>query len=153
MSLISLQTEEAFTVKEYKHTHTHARARTHTHTYTHTHTHARAQDHFFQKSNIFQKSDIPHYLLFLESYHFWAATFSKDVIFYRSYLFSRVTFSFHTFSEKLLFHSYASFPNLNFLFIFISILNLVIKWAQYQLRTVKVWEFFLVYVSMLKVTS
>ena len=29
-----LQTEEAFTVEEYKHTHTRARARTHTHTHT-----------------------------------------------------------------------------------------------------------------------
>ena len=32
-----LQTEEAFTVEEYKHTHAHAHTHTHTHTYTHTH--------------------------------------------------------------------------------------------------------------------
>ena len=30
-----LQTEEAFTVKEYKHTRTHTHAHTHTHTHTH----------------------------------------------------------------------------------------------------------------------
>ena len=29
-----LQTEEAFTVEEYKHTHTHTHTRTHTHTHT-----------------------------------------------------------------------------------------------------------------------
>ena len=33
-----LQTEEAFTVEDYKHTHTHARTHTHTHTYTHDNT-------------------------------------------------------------------------------------------------------------------
>ena len=31
------QTEEAFTVEEYKHTHTHTHTHAHTHTYTHTH--------------------------------------------------------------------------------------------------------------------
>ena len=31
-----LQTEETFTVEEYKHTHTHTHTNTHTHTHTHT---------------------------------------------------------------------------------------------------------------------
>ena len=34
-----LQTEEAFTAKEYKHTHTHTHTHPHIHTHTHTHTH------------------------------------------------------------------------------------------------------------------
>ena len=71
----------------------------------------------FWKKRIFQKSNIPHYPLFLESYLFRVATFSKYVIFCSSYLFRRATFSQHNFSEDLLFHSYASFPQLQFLFI------------------------------------
>ena len=40
MSQTFLQTEGAFTVKEYEHTHTHTHTQTHTHTHTpHTHTH------------------------------------------------------------------------------------------------------------------
>ena len=44
-----LQTEEAFTVEEYKHTHTHTHARTHarTHTHTHTHTHTQGSKYVF----------------------------------------------------------------------------------------------------------
>ena len=34
-----LQTEEAFTVEEYKHTHTHTHTHTQTHIHIHTHTH------------------------------------------------------------------------------------------------------------------
>ena len=34
-----LQTEEAFTVEECKHTHTYTHTHTHTHRHTHTHTH------------------------------------------------------------------------------------------------------------------
>ena len=34
-----LQTEEAFTVEEYKHAHTYTLTHTYTHTHTHTHTH------------------------------------------------------------------------------------------------------------------
>ena len=71
----------------------------------------------FWKKLVFQKSNIPHYLLFLESCFFRAVTFSKDSTFYSSYLFKRATFLQHAFSEELLFHSYASFPQLHFLFI------------------------------------
>ena len=71
----------------------------------------------FWKKLIFQKSNIPHYLLFVESCFFREATFSKDGTFYNSYLFRRATFLQHTFSEELLFYSYASFPQLHFLFI------------------------------------
>ena len=76
---------------------------------------------FFRKATfwktliIFLESNIRRYLL--ESYLFRAATLLKDVTFYSSYLFRRATFSKDTFSEKLLFHSYASFPQLPFLFI------------------------------------
>ena len=71
----------------------------------------------FWKKLVFQKSNIPHYVLFLGSCLFRAATFSKDATFYGSYLFRSATFWQHTFSEELLFHSYASFPQLHFLFI------------------------------------
>ena len=59
----------------------------------------------FRKKLIFQKSNIPHYLLFLDSWRFRVASFSKEVTFYSGYLFRRVTFSQHTFSKVLLFHS------------------------------------------------
>ena len=38
-----LQTEEAFTVEEYKHTHTHTHTRTHARTHARTHTHTYTQ--------------------------------------------------------------------------------------------------------------
>ena len=69
------------------------------------------------KKLIFQKSNIPLYLLFLESCHFRATAFSKDATFYSRYLFRRATFLQHTFSKELLFHSYDSFPQLHLLFI------------------------------------
>ena len=71
----------------------------------------------FGKSYIFHKSNISHYLLFLDSCPFRAATLSKYGTFYSSYLFKRATFLQHTFSEELLFHCYASFPQPQFLFI------------------------------------
>ena len=94
---------------------------------------AGTQHQMFQKSYISKKNEffrkaisrIIHF--FLESYLFRPATFSKDVIFSSSYLFRRDMFLQHAFSEKLPF--------------------------QYQLRTAKVWEFFLVYLLLLKVAS
>ena len=71
----------------------------------------------FGKSYIFHKSNISHYLLFLDSCPFTAATLSKYGTFYSSYLFKRATFLQHTFSEELLFHCYASFPQPQFLFV------------------------------------
>ena len=82
-----------------------------------------AQHQLFQKSCILekkrfvQKSNIPHQPLFLESYLFSAASFSKDVIFYSSYHFEKATFSQHTVLDELPFYSYPSFPQLHFLFI------------------------------------
>ena len=55
--------------------------------------------------------------LFLESCLFIVTTFSRDATFHSSYLLRRATLLQHTFSEELLFHSYASFPQLHFLFI------------------------------------
>ena len=80
------------------------------------------QHQLFQKGYIFkklffQKRNIPHYLLFLESYLFREATFSKDITFYSSNLFRRASFSQHTFSDGLLFHNYASSTQLHLLFI------------------------------------
>ena len=71
----------------------------------------------FGKEQIFQKSNIPDYPFFSGELLFRAATFSKDIVFYGSYLFRRVTYLQHTFSDELTFHSYASFPQLHFLFI------------------------------------
>ena len=71
----------------------------------------------FSKKLIFQIRNILYYLLFLESYLFRAATFSKDITLYSSYFFRRATFWHYTFSEELLFHSYASSPQLHLLFI------------------------------------
>ena len=65
---------------------------------------------FFGKTTIwkkltFQKTNISHFLLFLEGCFFKVATFSKDGTFYSSYLFRRATFTQHTFSEEVLFYS------------------------------------------------
>ena len=67
----------------------------------------------FWKRLLFQKSEIPHYLLFLESY--LLISFSSIATFYSSYIFRRASFLQHTFSEELLFHRYPSFPQLHFL--------------------------------------
>ena len=61
------------------------------------------QHQLFRKSYIFEKPTFP------ESYLFERPD-SKDVDFYSSNLFRTATFSQHTFSEELLFHSYASSP-------------------------------------------
>ena len=45
-----LQTEEVFTVEEYKHTHTHTHTNTHTHTHTHTHTNTHTHSSAFAMS-------------------------------------------------------------------------------------------------------
>ena len=81
----------------------------------------------FWKKLIFQKSNIPYYPIFMESYIFRAATFQKSY-FFTTYLFRTVT------NSQLRFLPTATF----------SIYRLVNKWAQYQLDTVKVWEFSLV---------
>ena len=50
----------------------------------------------------------------------WATFLERPLFqktFYSSNLFRRATFSQHTFSEELLFHTYASFPQLHLLFI------------------------------------
>ena len=73
----------------------------------------------FWKKLIINKGNILHGLLFVESYLFRTATFSKDSTFYSSYLLRRATFLQHNFLKDLLFHSYASFPWLHFLFILI----------------------------------
>ena len=44
-------------------------------------------------------------------------TFSGELLFQSNCLFKRATFLQHAFSEMLLFHSYASFPQLHFFFI------------------------------------
>ena len=70
----------------------------------------------FKKKLIFQKSTIPKCILF------WRATFSEWLLFQKtclsisSYCFRRATFSQHTFSENLLFHSYSSFHSYSYAF-------------------------------------
>ena len=70
----------------------------------------------FWKKQVFHKSNIPHYLFFLDICFFRVATFSRDATFYNSYLFRRATFLQHFFPE-LLFLSCTSFPQRHFLFI------------------------------------
>ena len=77
---------------------------------------------FFRKATswkklIIQKSNTLYYLLFLESCLFRVATFSKDATFYSIYLFRKPAFLQDAFSEELIFHSYAYFPQLLYLFI------------------------------------
>ena len=69
------------------------------------------------KKLIFQKRNIPLFLLFPKSYLFRAVTFSKGTTFCSSYFFRRATFSQHTFSEEFLLHSHASSQQLHLLFI------------------------------------
>ena len=72
----------------------------------------------FEKANFPEKAILPiTYFFWRTTFLEWLLTFSKDVTFYSSYLFKRVTFSQHTLSEELLFHGYAFFPQLYFLFI------------------------------------
>ena len=75
---------------------------------------------FFGKAKFWKKlkSNILHSLLFLKSYLFRAATFSKGATFYSSYLFT-------TYFFKRLIISQLRF------------LSTVIKWAQYQLLELK----------------
>ena len=68
----------------------------------------------------FQKSNIPDYLLFLESCLFRAAIFSKDATFYSSYIFRRVIFYNILFQKSDFFtatppfHSYTSYLFIRF---------------------------------------
>ena len=98
-----------------------------------------------------QESKIPHYPFFLESYLFRAAIFSKDIIFYSSYLFRRSTLPQHTSFRRV------TVSQLSFLSIAtLRIYQLVIKQTlsvKYQLRTDKVQEFFLLYLLFLRLTS
>ena len=82
MSLTSLQTEEALTVKEYKHTHTH----------THAHMHAR-RIIFFRRATFFRKA------IFRITYFFSRATISERLLFQKTSSSIEVTFS-----VELLFH-------------------------------------------------
>ena len=109
-----------------------------------------AQYQLFQKSYIlkkkwiFQKRNIPHYLPFQESHLFGVVTFSKDVIFYSSNLYFFTTYFFTRITIlQLSVLATATLP----------IYQLVIKWAQYQLHTAKMWELFLVYLLVLKLAS
>ena len=77
---------------------------------------------FFRKATcwkklIIQKSKALYTLLFQESYLFRVAASSKDAAFYSIYLFRKPAFLQDTFSEELIFHSYAYFPQLHYLFI------------------------------------
>ena len=66
--------------------------------------------YFFWRANLLQRSIFQKTLPSL-------TTFFSYQFFKRRYLFIRVALSQHTFSEELLFHSYASFLQLHLLFI------------------------------------
>ena len=62
------------------------------------------------KKLIFQKSNIPHYLLFLESCHFRAAAFSKDATFSEELLFYNILFQkSYYFTVTIPLHSYTCY--------------------------------------------
>ena len=71
----------------------------------------------FGKKPFFYENNIPYYPLFLESYFFRVATFSKDVIFHSSYLFRIATFHNILLQKSYYFAATLSFPQLHFLFI------------------------------------
>ena len=93
----------------------------------------------FWKKLIFQKTNILHWLLVLVSSFFvvgktqlfMAGTFSEGLLF-KTCIFKRGTTRFPFCSA-------------------LPIYQLIIKWARYQFHVVKVWEFFLVFLLLLKV--
>ena len=93
----------------------------------------------FWKKVIFQKSNIPHYLLLAESYLFRVANFSKDTTFYSSYLFRKATIYNILFQKSYYFTA--------------TLIKGVIKEAYNHLVAAKVWEFFVVYQLLLTVAS
>ena len=75
------------------------------------------QSRYFCTSSLLEKSYILENANNSEKQYSQLPTFSKDAAFYRIYLLRRIAFLEHTFSEKLIFHSYASFPRPRYLFI------------------------------------
>ena len=71
----------------------------------------------FWKSCFFRQEIFRITYFLLRAIFFEDAASSKEGIFYSSYRFRRTAVLQHTFSEELLFHLYASFPQLHFLFI------------------------------------
>ena len=63
----------------------------------------------FCKKLVFQKINIPHYLLFLKNYLFIVATFSKGVNFCSSYVSRRATFSKQVLLRNINFFRRATF--------------------------------------------
>ena len=107
-----------------------------------------AEELLFQKAN-FRKSNIPHCLLFQNSYFLIVATFLKELTFLKDF-----TFHSNYFFQKSYFFRRDTISQLRFFFTAtLPIYQLVVKWARYQSGTVKVWEFFLVYLLLLKVAS
>ena len=79
--------------------------------------HTLFQSRYFCTSSLLEKSYILENANNSEKQYSQLPTFSKDAAFYRIYLLRRIAFLEHTFSEKLIFHSYASFPRPRYLFI------------------------------------
>ena len=73
-----------------------------------------SEEHNFGKSKLFRKAIFHITSLFWRASYLERLLFSKDATFCSSYLFRRAIFLQHTFSEKSLFDSYSSFPELYF---------------------------------------
>ena len=107
-----------------------------------------SEERDFRRNYFFQKRNIPHKLFFLESHLLRAVTFPKDVTFYNRYLFKKATFSQHILFRRVIISQLRFVSTAT-----LTIYQLVIKWAQYQLRLLKLWEFFLLDPLLLKIVS
>ena len=85
------------------------------------------------------------------SYFFSRATFLELLLFQKTLPCIAATFSEKLLSHKIYFSRRVIISELSFVSTAtLTIYQLVIKWAQYQLRTLKLWEFFLVHLLLLK---
>ena len=104
----------------------------------------------FWEKQILQKCNILHYLVCLESHFYRAATFSKDLTFHSCFLFQTSYFFRTYFYRRDTISQLYFFPQLHFLFISQQLCKLDTNYVQ---RTIKLWEFFLVYLLLPKVAS
>ena len=99
------------------------------------------------RRNLFFRKEI-----FLISYFFWRASSLELLLFQKTSPCIAATFSEKLLSQNIYFFRRVIISQLRFVSTAtLTIYQLVIKWAQYQLRTLKLWEFFLVHLLLLKV--
>ena len=109
-----------------------------------------AQHQLYQESLFFEKTK------FLENEYFAFSIFSGELHFRETTFSKRITqlpFQKSYFLTTYFFRRAATLQISFFSTATLTIYQLVIKWVQYELRTLKLWEFFLVYLLFLKVAS